>query len=286
MKQQGVTVQISKTVVFVTLIIFVIALGSCSVGTIQTGNVGVKTTLGTVAPNEVTPGLYFIIPFIQSIDHYTAKETSVELENLTPKAKDNLSLKDLDISVFYKVSDNHVADLAIKYRGQSTYDKGIYYPAHNLVASLARGAAYDQVAKLDSLVIHTKRDQIEAGIKAALQAELEAADKGVFTITRVVVRSVVTDPSIEQSIRNAVAAQKQLEQIEIQNQIAVKQAEIKVTEAKGIAEANRIINSTLTREYLQHEANQVLAEFAKNGKTSTVVVPANMQIAPLINVNK
>lgn len=278
--------QISKSLVIGVIVVSVVTLGSCSVGTIQTGNVGVKTTLGTVSRDEVTPGLYFLLPFIQSIDHYTAKETSVDLENLTPKAKDNLSLKDLDISVFYKVTDSQVADLAIKYRGQSAYDKGLYYPAHNLVASLARGAAYDQVAKLDSLVIHTKRDQIEAGIKSALQAELEAADKGVFTITRVVVRSVVTDPSIEQSIRNAVAAQKQLEQIEIQNQIAVKQAEIKVTEARGIAEANRIINSTLTREYLQHETNQVLGEFAKNGKSSTVVIPANMQSAPLININK
>lgn len=278
--------QISKSVAVIAVIVCVAAFASCSVGTIQTGNVGVKTTLGTVATNEVTPGLYFIVPLIQSIDHYTAKETAVDLENLTPKAKDNLSLKDLDISVFYKVSDSHVADLSIKYRGQSTYDKGIYHPAHNLVASLARGAAYDQVAKLDSLVIHTKRDQIESGIKSALQAELEAADKGVFTITRVVVRSVVTDPSIEQSIRNAVAAQKQLEQIEIQNQIALKQAEIKVTEARGIAEANRVINSTLTREYLQHETNQVLAEFAKNGKSNTVVIPANMQAAPLINIKQ
>ena len=262
----------------------VISLVSCSVGTIQTGNVGVKTTLGTVSPNEVTPGLYFILPLIQTVDQYTAKETSVDLENLTPKAKDNLSLKDLDVSVFYKVADDHIADLAIKYKGQSAYDKGLYFPAHNLIASLARGAAYDQIAKLDSLVIHTKRDQIELGIKTALQSELDAADKGVFRITRIVVRSVVTDPSIEQSIRNAVSAQKQLEQIEIQNQIALKQAEIKVTEARGIAEANRVINSTLTREYLQHETNQVLAEFAKSGKSNTVVIPANMQTAPLINI--
>ncbi len=276
----------AKTVFVFLVLALVVTFASCSIGTIQTGNVGVKTTLGNVDRNEVTPGLYFIFPLIQTVDQYTAKETSVDLENLTPKAKDNLSLKDLDISVFYKVSDNYVADLAIKYKGQSTYDKGLYFPAYNLIASLARGAAYDQIAKLDSLVIHTKRDQIELGIKNALQSELEAADKGVFAITRVVVRSVVTDPSIEQSIRNAVAAQKQLEQIEIQNQIAVKQAEIKVTEAKGIAEANRVINSTLTREYLQHETNQVLGEFAKNGKSNTVVIPANMQVAPLININK
>ena len=37
------------------------------------------------------------------------------------------------------------------------------------------------------------------------------------------------------------------------------------------------------RRYLQHETNLVLEKLAKNG-THTVVVPANMQVAPLINV--
>ena len=266
------------------LVLLLVMMVSCSVGTIQTGNVGVRTTIGTVSADEVLPGLYFKIPFLQHVDEYTAKETSANLENLTPKAKDNLSLKDLDVSVFYKVADQAVADLAIKYSGQSSRnDAGLWFPAFNLVSSLSRGSIYDQVARLDSLVMHTNREQIESGVRDALQKELNAADKGVFTITRVVVRSVVTDPSIEASIRAAVAAQKELEQIVIRNQIAVKKAEIKVAEARGVAEANRIINSTLTREYLQHELNGVLEEFAKKGGSS-VIIPANMQTAPLINI--
>ena len=58
---------------------------------------------------------------------------------------------------------------------------------------------------------------------------------------------------------------------------------IRVTEARGIAESNRIISGSLTREYLQHEANQALLRFADKGNTNTVVVPANMTITPLIN---
>ena len=273
-----------KYVIQAIIALVVLAIGSCSVGTIQTGDVGVRTTLGNVARDEVTPGLYFLIPFIQTVDEYTAKETVIELNDMTPKAKDNLSLKDLDVSVFFKVADEAVADLAIKYRAQSIFHERVWYPAYNLVQSIARGAIYDQVAKLDSLVLHTNREQIESGVKQVLQNELDTADKGVFVVTRVVVRALTTDPFIEESIRAAVAVLKQLEQIEIQNKIAVKQAEIKITEAKGIAEANRIINSTLTREYLQHETNQVLEEFAKSGKSSTVVIPANMQVAPLINI--
>ena len=44
-----------------------------------------------------------------------------------------------------------------------------------------------------------------------------------------------------------------------------------------------IIAGSLTREYLQHEANQALLKFAESDNTSTVIVPAGMNISPLIN---
>jgi regulator of protease activity HflC (stomatin/prohibitin superfamily) len=117
-----------------------------------------------------------------------------------------------------------------------------------------------------------------------MQDELDHTDAGVFTVSRVVIRSVRTDPSIEQSIREAVANQKKLEAMTVQTEIAKKQAEIRVTEAEGIAKANKIIADSLTREYLQHEVNQALHEFASKGNTNTVVVPAHMGVAPLINL--
>ena len=46
--------------------------------------------------------------------------------------------------------------------------------------------------------------------------------------------------------------------------------------AKGIAEANAIINKSLTPEYLQHELNEALKKFAEN-EGGVVVIPANMQ---------
>lgn len=129
--------------------------------------------------------------------------------------------------------------------------------------------------------MHTQRTSIEEQVKLKLQEEVDSRDKGIFEITRVVVRAVTTDPSIEESIRNAVAAQKQLEQINIQNEIAKKQADIEITKARGIAEANRIINGTLTREYLQHEANMVLEKLSKAG-THTVVMQTGA--TPIINI--
>jgi hypothetical protein len=140
----------------------------------------------------------------------------------------------------------------------------------------ARGAIYDEVARVDSLVLHRQREQLQQNIQERLQSRLVSAAPGGVVLSRVVVRALNTDPSIEQAIQLAVQNQKRLEAKKIEVEIAAKDAEIEIARAKGIAESNRIINSSLTAEYLQHEINKALGEFAKNGG-SAVVIPANMQ---------
>jgi regulator of protease activity HflC (stomatin/prohibitin superfamily) len=271
--------------VIVLLVIGLLLLGGVF-GTIDTGNVGVRITLGQLSTNEVTPGVYMKWPLISRVEEFTAKEIAIDLTDLTPKARDNLSLRDMDISVYYRAEAAAIAELYAKYSGQSVKqeDTSNLLPAYNLVYRVARNAAYEEVAKVDSLVMHTRRDDLSSAMHKNMQDELDQADPGVFKVTRVVIRAVATDPSIEESIRMAVSNQKKLEAMEVQTRIAEKEAEIKVTEARGISESNRIISGSLTREYLQHEANQALLKFAESGNTSTVIVPAGMSVAPLINV--
>lgn len=256
------------------------------VGIIHTGNVGVKTTLGVVSNEVVGAGVYFKWPLISNVQEYSAKDIVIDIQDLTPKAKDNLSLRDMDVSIYYRTNAAAIPVLVIKYASQSQkHDDGYFMPAYDLVWRIARNAAYEGVAEMDSLVIHTQRDQLGATISNKMQQELDRTDQGVFTVTRVVIRSVLTDPSIEQSIQQAVANQKKLEAMSVQTEIAKRESEIKITEARGIAEANKIISGSLTREYLQHEANMALMKFADKGNTATVVLPAGMNVAPLINTH-
>lgn len=256
-------------------------------GTIQTGNVGIKTTLGIISKDEIDPGVYFKWPLLSTVQEFSAKDVVIDLSDLTPKARDNLSLRDMDVSIYYRANASHIAELSAKYASQSArHADGYYLPAHELVWRIARNACYEEIAKLDSLVIHTRRDELGTAIARKLQEELDKTDKGVFVISRVVIRSVQTDPSIEQSIQQAVANQKKLEAMQVQTEIAKREADIKITEARGISEANRIISGSLTREYLQHEANQALLKFAEKGNANTIVVPSGMTVTPLINTGK
>ncbi|MEI8394180.1 MAG: SPFH domain-containing protein [Rhodospirillaceae bacterium] len=256
-----------------------------SVGAIETGNVGVETRWGTVAMQELQPGLY-AAP-LASVSQFSTKEIAVLIDNLTPKAADNLFIKHMDVTVYYRVFPGRVAPLLVKYAGQSEAfpDSGrVQAPCYRLVQTLARNAIYQEVAMINSLQVHQQREQIGVHVLALLQKELDANDPGSFQVTRVVVRSVVTDPAIEQAIQDAVNQQKRLEAMEIRTRIAQKEADIRLTEAIGIAKANEAINHSLTPEYLQHEANEVLKQFARNGGTSTIVLPAGMSAAPLINI--
>lgn len=261
-------------------------LTSC--GTVESGNVGVRTTLGKVNPEEVEPGVYLGLPGISRVQEFSAKEIGLDLNDLTPKARDNLTLRDLDVTVYYRVASASIADLYVKYAGQHTRDEGsrVNLPAYALLQRLARNAIYEQASRIDSLVMHTRRDELAAAVSKALQVELDANDKGVFTITRVVIRALTTDPAIEKAIQESVAAQKQLETTKQRIAIAEAEAQVEVKKAEGIAKANLIINQSLTREYLQHESNLALHKFAEKGGTTTVVIPANMQTAPLINIGK
>ncbi len=244
---------------------------------IESGNVGVRKTLGKVNPEESSPGFNLRVPGITQITEFVGKEIAIDLTDLTPKAADNLSLRDMDVTVFYKAGSGQIADLYVKYANAHQYDgeSDSYFPAYRLVYREARRAAYETVAKIDSLTMHRKRGQISDSIKARLQEALDGNDPGVFVVTRVVIRSVLTDPSIEESIREAVANQKRLEAKQVMVEIERKNAEIEAIRAQGIARANDIINKTLTTEYLQHELNLTLQKFAETG-ANTIVVPANM----------
>ncbi|MFM2288401.1 MAG: hypothetical protein RL684_1544 [Pseudomonadota bacterium] len=250
--------------------------------TIDTGNVGVTRTLGVVSPTEVGPGLHVRLPFITDVREFSAKENSFDLTDLTPKAADNLSLRDLDVTVFYRAGADKIAELTNKYAAtEERGPGGVYYPAYGVVWREARGAVYEVVSSIDSLSLHKQRERLQDSVLELLQKRLDEKDPGVFMIQRVVVRALNTDPSIEQSIQLAVQNQKKLEAKKIEVEIAAKEADIEIAKAQGIAKANQIINASLTAEYLQHEINLALSEFAKHDG-QTVVIPANMQGLQLV----
>lgn len=239
-------------------------------GFVDTGTVGVRTAFGETSPNEEGQGFY--TSFASSLDIYTIKQVAIELNDMRPKAKDNLSLKELDATVYYTIDPNKVADMAIKYKGQS-YREGVghdWLPMYNLVQRQARSVLEKQVSHHDSLVIHQKRDEIEKASVVELQAALDLEDPGVFKVERITIVKALTDDSIEDSIRKVVQAQKENEAMRYKIETAEKQAEL-----------NKTLNSTYTQSYLQHEYNVAINECAKNPGCTMIIGNPSGQILNL-----
>jgi len=225
-------------------------------GRIETGNVGIRTDFNGEVNSKVE-GSGFYTAVFGHVDEYSAKEIPVILNDMKPKAHDNLSLAELDMTVYYTVEPQQVRNLVVKRTGSSSNNgHGLWFPAYNLVRGISESEIADAVSTMDSLVVHTQRDKLANLAQASIQKKLDSSDPGVFKITRVVVRQVKTDETIEQSIRNVVAKEKELEA-----------AKLNVAVAEANARATQQTAQTLTPAFLQHEYNQVLMKFAEKGGT-------------------
>ena len=104
-----------------------------------------------------------------------------------------------------------------------------------------------------------------------------------FEILTANVNNVQFPEVVSNAAAAKIAREQELQQMDSKLQIAQKNAKIKVAEATGIAEAQRIISGTLTPAYLTHEAIQN-QEKVIDSKTATVIyIPVGANGIPMVN---
>lgn len=223
--------------------LFLIALlpffAACS--QIDTGNVGVESTMGQYKSEELPPGVYFTL--FKNVIEVSAKESALSMQDLKPKSKDNLTMADFDFDLYYRIDPAKAADLMMKYKGDlSAPDKdGSAMIGVNLITRQAREAAYRAAADIPAGEMHTKRTELAAAIQKYMQTELDKdAGPGAFTITNIIVRNIVTDPALEAAIKEAGKVQFEIKAKQQQVELAKAEAERKRVEAQGEADAIRI----------------------------------------------
>lgn len=74
----------------------------------------------------------------------------------------------------------------------------------------------------------------------------------------------------------------QIQQTEQLVSVERQRAQIKVEEAKGIAEAQKIINATLTDQYLQHEAIEAQKSMAGSPSHTQIYIPTGNNGIPIV----
>lgn len=259
---------------------------------IDTGNIGVERTLGKVSTEALPPGIYLTL--FKTVDEFTAKEIGFQLSDMTPKSRDNLTMKDVDIDVYFKVMPAAIPGLFTKYQGDVVRHADVVKDgskdlviAYSRVSREAREAVYKAVAEMEATTMHTKRAELSERVRAGLQKELDANDKGAFVVTAVNVRNLLTDPAIEAAIRQRAETDQAIERKRKEVELAKAEAERLIVEAEGQARANQIISASLTPALKEIK----LAELQRDAALAIAGKPGNTVLMgggaqPLVNVGK
>ena len=137
----------------------------------------------------------------------------------------------------------------------------------------------ETVQPYNSTEIKAHRVDISKAVQQRLDVYLQETP---FEVISVVVGNIDYPKVVADAVEKKLAAQQLLQEKETQKAIMMKDAEIRIEEARGIAEAQKIINATLTPAYLQHEAIQAQLKMADSPNHTTVYIPVGTNGVPLV----
>lgn len=249
---------------------------------IDTGNTGVESTFGQVKEKTLPPGIYFSA--FKTIYEINTKEIGLELNDVQPKARDNVTMTDVDITVYYRTNPSQVSKIMTKYAGDMQWSKtsDAYFVGWGLMTRMSREAVYNAFTKYIASDMHLRRSDIAANIRDTLQKEVDAdAGKGMFEITNVLIRNIVTDPRLEEAIKQSAEVEFAVRKKQQELALAQAEADRKKIEAEGEAVANRIISESLSPNLIELRRIEAMQSFAQKG-THTIVIPQGT--TPLIQV--
>ncbi len=236
---------------------------------IETGEVGVRVGFDKqVKPGELLPGSFNQV-LIGDVLTFPVKDVNVKLDDMTPVAKDNSTMKDFDAVVIYNINQAQVAELYSQ-KSQAFHAKhqGDIYLMYNYIVQAARNAIYKVAREYDALDMADNRQAMEQAIREQIQKSLaEEKLDGSLTIGQVLIRNIVPADSVVASANELVRAKNEFKQKEVEVQTAKKEAE------RMAALAN---NSASSIAFMNAQAALNISEGIKNGKVQTIVVPSNM----------
>lgn len=253
------------------------------------GEVGVQILFGNVQNGILRSGLNFINPLmeVEELDIKTQAYTMSgsndrdESEAITKKSdpiqtlsSDGLTLL-LDVTVWYRLGADDAPNL-VRTIG-SDYEAKIILPA---IRTALRDIAVNFVA---TDIYSSKRDDYVNNVAKKLEQSFEG--RGII-LEKVLLRNVELPLKVREAIDEKIAAEQRAQQMVYVLQKEKQEAERKTVEAAGVAEAQKIINSTISNSYLQWKYIETLKELVNSPNNSFVIAPYDQKLTPMLNFNQ
>jgi SPFH domain/Band 7 family protein len=250
------------------------------VGYLTQGALFGKTRFYGLQKGPTSPGRTWLVDVVNvSITPYTfAEDFSGQNAVLS---KDNLKIA-FRIHVVWHVREDRVKDFVERFStlyGMEHSDRIVEVAYSNYVREPLRTYARDEIQKLNGLAV---KEEITPIGQRVLARVLELTQDSPFEITSVVVGNVQYPEAVADAVAQKLATTQVLERKQIEIEVAAAEAKQRVVEADGIAESMRIINESLTSQYLQHEAIEAQKAMVNSPNHTTIYIPVGAMGVPVV----
>jgi prohibitin 1 len=247
--------------VAMALMAVLVLVSGCVV--IEDGQVGVSKSFGSINNDPVGQGVVLQFPVVRTVETWNTKLQELKETAQVPSSEG--LIVGLDTSLLFRV-DPAQAPAIRKTVGRNYIDI--------LVIPYFRNAVRDVVSgyPVKNIYSESGRKEIASKIKGFLMENLET--RGI-RVEDVLLRDVKLPQRFRESIEAKLTAEQQVQQKQFMLQQARKDAEIEVARAKGAAQAQEIVRSTLSDSYLQYLWIKTLAE---NPNVIYVATEANLPL--------
>ena len=266
--------QLSSLVVIIVIgLIAVIILSSNIFYTLQPGEKGIifrPLSSNLDKEHVLGAGLHIIAPWNDMII-YDVREQIID-ENMDILDKNGLSVH-VDISVRFNPVFERIGDLHEKF--------GVNY-VNKLVIPEVRSEVRKVMGRYAAEEIYaTKRAEVEAEIVKETEDVLTRPENNI-DLKAILIRSITVPEKIKMAIENKLKSEQETLAYRFILEKEKAEAERKRIAAEGEANANKIINSSLTRELLQMRGIEATIKLSESPNSKVVIIGSGKDGMPLI----
>jgi len=242
------------------LLLFALLLSSCA--TVRPGEVGMKQTFGKLKPKVYEQGLIGFNPFVTRVVKLPTRTVILEV-TLNLPSKDGLNVQS-EISILYRIKPMD-APKVVNQIGRDYEDV--------VILSVFRSTAADVCSRFLAKDMYTaSRTQIESEIQSQMQKIL--VERG-FEIENVLLKSIELPQGLTQAIEDKLEAEQNAERMTFELQREEMEAKRKIIEAKGIRDAQQIIETGLSDRIIQWQTIEAFERLASAPGSRLIITDGN-----------
>lgn len=272
MSNQNLSIPKGLPIVIILIVVGIIFVSKTAL-TIEAGKAGVlfKTFGGGVETDDpaLGEGFHFIAPW-NKVYRYEVRQQELFEKNMKVLSSNGLDIN-LEVSAWYLPKTESLG-LLHQQKGQNYLETVIKPSLRSVARSVVGRYTPEQIYS-------SKRDIIQSEI---FDETKKLLDGQFIQLNRVLVRDVTLPTTIKTAIENKLKQEQESLEYEFRLEKASKEAERQKIDAQGKAEANRILNASLSENILKEKGIQATVELAKSPNTKVVVVGSGKDGLPLI----